>query len=238
MTCGSVPRYTHSAICMPASSIPHNRLLWRASLYLGVIAVALPFALLSRPVFAAGQTFSGMLVPPNEPTVPIVVDLDNGPGRLVGRIETSAPVVGEGPILSGERTGANCKVSGDLDAGLTIVLSGTCTPSLFEGKYTLRRANGSNQEGTFRLSRTQPELPRAKAPLVETDLVVKGPTLTSCLKSNSMCLAGCPRDSPNGALLCATRCRRNLAACKARVNAAPAVAGSRLEEPQSGSVVP
>src|SRR5688572_17441033 len=87
---------------------------------------------------AAGETFKGMLIPEEygRPT-PIVVELEKSEHSLSGKITTSFPYLGGGPIFRSRRAGDICDLKSVINSEVSIALHGNCTSSTFNGNYTM-----------------------------------------------------------------------------------------------------
>lgn len=191
---------------------------------LRTVLVVLATALASD-AFAVSETFRGELLPYGDlRTIRIIVDLDAGaPTRLVGRVQTFAPLAGEGAIISGQKKGSNCSFESELGFGVVLAMEGTCLPTGLEGKYEVRYAEGARIQGFFRLQRIEAIMldqrpDAAKKPQQTRDEAPLRRDTRSCAGANVRCVAACPRDNPDAEMLCVSRCRRNLVVCK---NAAP-----------------
>ena len=172
--------------------------------------------------FAAPETFRGLLLPENRsPAIPISVELDRSRRQLSGRMATSAPLTGEGRVLSGEKKGYECNFKSDIGAGRTFTFTGYCLTDVLEGKYQLRMAEGTLLNGDVRLSRLEPEKKPDSEELFNPPLR----SVAQCLTLNSACLAACPRTDYNSEFMCSNRCRQKFAACKGKATTAlPAAA--------------
>lgn len=166
---------------------------------------------------ALTQTFQGLLMPGSfDPPIPITVALEESYGNLSGRVKTSRPLLGNGPITSGRKEHNACNLTTHLGHGVRLRLDGNCSPTTIEGTYRIYFADGRRLNGTFRLQAVNSD--EGKNAHTKSDPVEPLPaTTTMCLSTNSRCLAGCPRGEHSSELFCANTCARKLAACKRKV---------------------
>ncbi|HEY0336431.1 MAG TPA: hypothetical protein VGC70_03755, partial [Burkholderiales bacterium] len=93
-------------------------------------------------------------------------------------------------------------------------LEGICRLTNYDGKYSLFLPNGERRQGSFRLTRDK-TAEKKKGPSDE-DRRKRAVSVTTCIRTNTQCLALCPRGDPNTEFVCVNGCRRKLAACKAK----------------------
>jgi hypothetical protein len=84
----------------------------------------------------------------------------------------------------------------------------------FDGKYSLFLPNGERRQGSFRL--TQDKTAEKKKGPSDEDRRKQAMSITTCIRTNSQCLALCPRGEPNAEFVCVNGCRRKLTSCKTR----------------------
>lgn len=163
---------------------------------------------------AVTEVFQGLLIPASfDPPIPITVSLENSSGRLSGRVKTSLPLPGDGPITSGNQHGSTCLFTTHISNGVRMRLEGKCSSATLEGNYRIYFPDGRRVLGTFRLNLLPPDKTR-KDPS-ELDPKPSATTASACLRANFACLAECPRGSDVEAI-CANTCTLRLAACRAR----------------------
>jgi hypothetical protein len=182
---------------------------------------------LPATTFAFSGTFKGFLVPlmVADTPIPIVIEIEETYGRFSGSAKTSAPFTGGGEITSGLKRGDTCEITTKLAEHVRLRLEGVCRSLNFDGKYSLFLANGERRQGTFRLNRdTAAE--KKKGPS-EDDRRKRAVSMTTCIRTNSQCLALCPRGETNAEFVCVNGCRRKLASCKARAK------GSKVPPPEA-----
>ncbi|HEV8518683.1 MAG TPA: hypothetical protein VGQ54_08915 [Burkholderiales bacterium] len=189
------------------------------------LTLPLFFLLVFVTGIAHSDTFKGMLIPRTlDGPMPIVVELENSEGLLSGKVAISSNLVGRGPIISGEKSGYRCTLNSDLGGGIFLRMTGTCTPNVFVGRYSISIPDARTRLGTFRLIKVQTENKepskiekKSKSEEQSTDKTqAKRFSTTECLKMNSACLGTCPRGDYNAEFLCTNGCRRKLTACKAK----------------------
>ena len=171
---------------------------------------------LSPSSFAFSGSFKGYLVPlmVADTPIPIVIEIAETNGRFSGVTKTSSPFTGEGEITSGERRGDTCELTAKLAEQVRLRLEGICRMENFDGKYSLFLPNGERRQGSFRLTRDK-TAEKKKGPS-EEDRRKQAVSMTTCIRTNSQCLALCPRGDSNAEFVCVNGCRRKLASCKAR----------------------
>jgi len=171
-------------------------------------------ALLPASAFALNETYVGVLQPSgNNPPIPIVVELAEVAGILKGSVKTWFPLEGSATIESATNVYGRCTVEALIAKGVTLRLDGNCERTSFNGTYLLTEpGKRTATRGDFRLERRAPEE-------IKTSRFRKHPSVSSCLKTNSQCLAACPRGDPSVEFLCSNHCRTKLKTC--RENAKP-----------------
>jgi hypothetical protein len=132
-------------------------------------------------------------------------------GFLTGKIRTSYPLKGDAVIDSGRNVAGYCNLVSVLSASVTLRLYGDCSSTSFEGRYTVYYTQSKNvARGVFRL--TKVSAGKAGSGLTTADDGASN--LVACVKSNTRCLAACPRGDTNVEYLCANHCRTKMNACK------------------------
>ncbi len=185
---------------------------------LALLLVLLPFA-----AHAYRASYEGVLVSEQsaDPPVPVVLTMDVSLGVIQGKVETRLPLIGKGDVEGIEKFGT-CEVHGDIAPATVLRLRGNCgmSDSVFEGTYRIRVRDKPYQEGTFRMTRVgSPGAPAAGRGLSD-EPTFGGGSMTRCIDSNRMCLAGCRLADYNQTLLCTNRCRSAMTKCKAAVSGA------------------
>jgi hypothetical protein len=167
--------------------------------------------------FAVTGTFHGLLIANSfDPPIPIVVDLRESFGIFSGRVKTSSPLVGDGPIVSGAKEGSTCHFTSHIGGGVNMRLEGKCLSTSLDGKYRIYFPDGRRLSGTFKLNVLKPDNEKL-GPLAEGKRNVPSPDMTAaCLKTNSACLAVCPRGVYEEEFICVNGCRRRLTNCKGK----------------------
>ena len=167
-------------------------------------------------------TFEGQLVPETFDTpIPITLQLKEQSGRLTGTAKTGAPYPATAPIASGESRNGQCNVRIQLFPSVTLRLSGSCQPYLFEGRYTLNAPRDQNTpKGLFRLMRKEVKAADEEKGYGRPPASSSG-SVTDCIKANTRCLLACPQGDYNTEFLCSNRCRSKYQACKAKFSATP-----------------
>jgi len=129
------------------------------------------------------------------------------------------PLNGNAEIHNGRNVAGSCNLNSMISSRLTLRLYGSCGTTVFEGYYTIYAQSRSTPlgRGTFRIVR--------KVQLSDKNKNIDGiapaaPTLSACLKTNTRCLAACPRGDTDIEYLCSNRCRTKLQTCKAQVKQA------------------
>jgi hypothetical protein len=191
--------------------------------------------------FALGERFKGLLIPSEygDP-IPIVVELTRSGQGISGNVTTSFPHAGGGPISRSRRLGDICDVKSTINSEVSIALHGTCTSSAFKGNYTMYFRDQTERRGIFRLTEVESEKENATAKsITEGDARrLAATTPTMCLKANTTCLTGCPRDEYNAQFLCTMRCKHKFASCKAEGKKLRQAGARPFEEPDLGTAIP
>jgi hypothetical protein len=166
---------------------------------------------------AVSGSFQGLLVPDSfDPPIPIMIDVKEAYGIFSGRVKTSSPLTGEGPITSGEKRGETCKLTSHIGNGIRLRFEGKCTGAALAGTYRIYFADGRMVVGksTLNLLKLDDEKRRGSA---QSEFGRSSAEMnTACLRSNSSCLAACPRGVQNDEFNCAQACTRRLTNCKAK----------------------
>jgi hypothetical protein len=185
--------------------------------------IALLFLVALHPAIAIGlqQTYEGTLVPDNrDPPIPIVVELHVAGSLLAGSVKTSLPLAASAPIESGGNAAGNCTVDVALSRTQRLYLRGRCEQKTFVGTYTLfdtqRRTTVS---GSFSLADSGPDAAKPDGTRATT---ATGGTMAGCLNANTRCLTACPHGDDSAQMMCSSRCRSKLRACKGQIRKAPA----------------
>jgi hypothetical protein len=147
----------------------------------------------------------------------VAIEFEEIGGRLLGKVKTSAPQKGEGHFLTAEKYADQCALKAYLGEGVTLGMTGKCTLIDYVGTYELYFPDRQQViPGTFALKRLKTDKPKKTLPEHERWSLASSSN-TACLKSNSQCLAACPRTGDyNAQFLCANICRHKLNACKAK----------------------
>jgi len=182
------------------------------------LALLLLAALHPGFALAAGNTYEGQLVPrTSDAPISIVVQMEDLGGFLSGKIRTSSPLKFDSNIDSGRNVAGYCNLASALSASVTLRLYGNCSSTSFEGNYTLYYTQSKNvARGTFRLTKKVSAAGKAGSSLTAADDAASA--VVACVKSNTRCLAACPRGDTNVEYLCANHCRTKMNACKAKAN--------------------
>jgi hypothetical protein len=169
-------------------------------------------ALYPALALAVSDTYEGQLVPrTSDAPISIVVQMEEVGGFLTGKVKTSSPLKFESKIDSGRNVAGYCNLASTLSASVTLRLYGSCSGTSFEGNYTLYYTQSKNvARGVFRL--TKVSAGKAGSGLTTADDGASN--LVACVKSNTRCLAACPRGDTNVEYLCANHCRTKMNACK------------------------
>ncbi len=178
-----------------------------------LLLFALPWC---TSALARSEIYEGKLIPNRgEAPISIVLQLEDAGGFLSGSVKVAEPLNANAPIHNGRNIAGSCNLSSVLNNYMTLRLSGSCSTSVFEGYYIISYAQSrSLARGTFRLLR--------KVQVSDKGKDIDGfelPTLTlsACLKTNTRCLAACPRGDTDIEYLCSNRCRTKLQGCKTQV---------------------
>jgi hypothetical protein len=165
---------------------------------------------------AFGGAFKGVMVPLTvaELPIPVFVQVEELGVRFSGTAKTSYPMISEGQITSGERLGEECMLTLRMSLGVGIKLEGKCTAKLLQGHYTMYLPSGERRQGTYRMDLVEPE--EKKKGLTDAERRSQAVSTTVCLKSNTTCLALCPRGEYSAELVCVNGCKRRLKACKTK----------------------
>jgi hypothetical protein len=167
--------------------------------------------------FAADERrYEGLLLPDDfGGPISVSIELRNLQGLLVGEFKGESPYSGNGRVTSGEMNGSKCDFHVQTGGGTTLHLAGSCTATLFEGKYRQADRRDASARGTFRLASKPVASDEDKA-----DAARKArpplPSVTECINANTRCLVSCPQSDPDEAFLCASLCRSRFKTCKTR----------------------
>ena len=185
----------------------------------GLAALLLLFGLTAGGSgFAADERrYEGLLLPEDfSPPISVSIELRNLQGLLLGEFKGESPYSGNGRVTSGEMNGSKCDFHVQTGGGTTLHLTGTCTATLFEGKYRQADRRDASSRGTFRLgSKPVDDSDESKADAARKAQAPL-PSVTECLNANTRCLLSCPQSDPDEAFLCANLCRSRFKSCKAR----------------------
>ncbi|MCC7548731.1 MAG: hypothetical protein IT532_13275 [Burkholderiales bacterium] len=188
------------------------------TLLLACLLVLLPIA-----AHAFRVSYEGVLVSEKsgDMPVPISLEMDVNLGVVKGKVETRVPLIGKGEIEGVEKFGT-CEVHGSIGSATVLRLRGACgmSDSVFEGTYRVRVHDKPYQQGTFRMTRLRSAGLNPGAEIGEEPGFAAGGSMTRCIDSNRVCLAGCRLSDYNQTLLCTNRCRSAMAKCKAAVSGA------------------
>ena len=194
-----------------------------------LIQLALTFACGTAPLasFAYQASFEGWLISDNasDPPIRIVLNLELNLAGVSGTVKTAPPLPGAG-VLGGDEQFGTCDLRSDLGRLTLLRMKGPCGPSLssFNGKYSVSLRDGKRQSGVFRLTKTSTGgqgLNEAPGEVDQQPPEFSSLTPTHCIKANSACLLVCPRGDYNAELLCVSRCKQKLKACKANRGLTP-----------------
>jgi len=203
---------------IPAKAGIQRRLVAHLTLFLALALVLLPLG-----AHAFRVSYEGVLVSEQsgDPPVPVTLRLDVSLGVAKGNVETRSPLIGKGEIEGIEKYGT-CEIHGNIGPATVLRLKGACnmTDTVFEGVYKIRVRDRPYQQGTFRMTRVGSADARPGQSAVDEPAFSPGGSMTRCIDSNRMCLAGCRTSNYNETLMCTNRCRRAMAKCKAAVSGA------------------
>ena len=162
------------------------------------------------------RRYEGLLLPEDfSPPISVSIELRDLQGLLVGEFKGESPYSGNGRVTSGEMNGSKCDFHVQTGGGTTLHLAGSCTATLFEGKYRQADRRDASARGTFRLASKPVTSDEDKA-----DAARKArpplPSVTECINANTRCLVSCPQSDPDEAFLCASLCRSRFKTCKTR----------------------
>ncbi|WP_374242595.1 hypothetical protein [Zoogloea sp.] len=162
------------------------------------------------------RRYEGLLLPEDfSPPISVSIELRDLQGLLVGEFKGESPYSGNGRVTSGEMNGSKCDFHVQTGGGTTLHLAGSCTATLFEGKYRQADRREASARGTFRLASKPVTSDEDKA-----DAARKArpplPSVTECINANTRCLVSCPQSDPDEAFLCASLCRSRFKTCKTR----------------------
>lgn len=162
------------------------------------------------------RRYEGLLLPDDfGGPVSVSLELRKLQSLLVGEFKGESPYSGKGRVTSGDMNGSKCDFQVQTGAGPVLQFTGTCTASIFEGKYRQADRGDAGSRGSFRLAskpaeqaddNQSPTARKAAAPA----------SVTQCLDTNTRCLLGCPQADPDAAFLCANQCRSRFKSCKNR----------------------
>jgi len=178
------------------------------------VALFLLAALYPALALAVSDTYEGQLVPrTSDAPIFIVVQMEEVGGFLTGKVRTSSPLKFESKIDSGRNVAGYCNLASTLSASVTLRLYGSCSSTSFEGNYTLYYTQSKNvARGTFRLTKKVSASGKLGTGLSAGEAAASN--VVACVKSNTRCLAACPRGDTNVEYLCANHCRTKMNACK------------------------
>jgi len=180
-------------------------------------AIVLLALLWSTGSLAKRETYEGNLIPnTREPPISIVLQMEDAGGFLTGTVKVGAPLNGNAEIHNGRNVAGSCNLNTVLNNFVTLRLYGSCGTTVFEGYYTIYYTQSrSLARGTFRILR--------KVRLSDKNIDEIAPptqTMSACIKTNTRCLAACPRGDTDIEYLCSNRCRTKLQTCKTQVKQA------------------
>ena len=177
------------------------------------VALFLVAALYPALALAVSNTYEGQLVPrTSDAPIAIVVQMEEVGGFLTGKVKTSSPLKFESKIDTGRNVAGYCNLASTLSASVTLRLYGSCSSTSFEGNYTLYYSQSKNvARGVFRLTKVSAS-GKAGSGLGTADDGASN--MVACIKSNTRCLAACPRGDTDVEYLCANHCRAKMNACK------------------------
>lgn len=186
-----------------------HRLVSTLLLVLGLAAAGSGFA-------ADERRYEGLLLPDDfGGPVSVSIELRKLQGLLVGEFKAESPYSGNGRVTSGDMNGSKCDFHVQTGAGIVLHLSGTCTASIFEGKYRQADRADASSRGSFRLA-SKPADEADDTQSTAARKTAAPPSVTSCIDTNTRCLLGCPQADPDAAFLCASQCRSRFKGCKSR----------------------
>jgi len=184
-------------------------------------ALLLLALLWSTWALARSETYEGSLIPiRGDSPISIVLQMEDVGGFLTGNVKVGSPLNGNAPIHNGRNVAGSCNLNTVLSTNMTLRLYGNCGATTFEGIYTVYYTQSRQlARGTFRLTR--------KVVLSDKGKDIDGfappaMTISACIKTNTRCLAACPRGDTDIEYLCSNRCRTKLQTCKTQVKQATA----------------
>jgi len=192
------------------------------------LALAAICGIAPGPGLAYQAAFDGWLISdnPSDLPVPISLNLEVNLAGVSGIVKTGSPQPGAG-VLRGDEQFGTCDLRSDLGQLTLLRMKGECGPALssFKGKYVLSLRDGKRQAGVFTLKKKKDiSIERQESDPGDTARqpdIFSSLTPTRCIKANTTCLLGCPRDDQSAELLCVNRCKQKLKACKAARNTPP-----------------
>ena len=179
--------------------------------------------LLALGLAAAGGSFAaderryeGLLLPDDfGGPVSVSLELRKLQGLLVGEFKGESPFSGKGRVTSGDMNGSKCDFHVQTGAGPVLHFTGTCTTTLFEGKYRQTDRGDAGSRGSFRLA-SKPAEQADDSQSATARKASAAPSVTQCIDTNTRCLLSCPQADPDAAFLCASQCRSRFKSCKSR----------------------
>ena len=167
---------------------------------------SLLFGLAAAGACAEDKLYEGMLLPEDfAGPITVTVELRDLHGVLVGRVKASPPISAVGQISSGEMMGDKCDFTVPFSSSMVLRFVGTCSTSMFEGRYTQAGRRDASSRGTFRLMRKEPDKDEDKQDGPRPTVITT--SVTDCINANSRCLMACPQGDYNTEFLCSNRCR-------------------------------
>ena len=167
--------------------------------------------------FAADERrYEGLLLPDDfGGPISVNIELRKLQSLLVGEFKAESPYSGKGRVTSGDMNGSKCDFHVQTGAGPILHLAGTCTETVFEGKYRQTDRGDPGSRGSFRLTSKAPEQ-ADDAQSAAARKAAAPPSVTQCIDTNTRCLLGCPQADPDAAALCISMCRSRFKTCKNR----------------------
>ncbi|WP_298595638.1 hypothetical protein [Zoogloea sp.] len=162
------------------------------------------------------RRYEGLLLPDDfGGPVSVSLELRKLQGLLVGEFKAESPYSGNGRVTSGDMNGSKCDFQVQTGAGPVLHFTGTCSATLFEGKYRQADRADAGGRGSFRLA-SKPAEQADDGQSAAARKAAAPPSVTQCIDTNTRCLLGCPQADPDAAFLCANLCRSRFKSCKSR----------------------
>ena len=167
------------------------------------------------------RRYEGLLLPDDfGGPISVNIELRKLQSLLVGEFKAESPYSGKGRVTSGDMNGSKCDFHVQTGAGPVLHLAGTCTETVFEGKYRQTDRGDPGSRGSFRLTSKAPEqaddAQSAAARKAAARKAAAPSLVTQCIDTNTRCLLGCPQADPDAAALCISLCRSRFKTCKNR----------------------